>query len=139
MEFYKFFWPSTKDKLTSAISHFFAYSFLPSNWGKTFIILVPKKENPCLVSDYRPILLCNVRYKIISKILSNHLKVVLPCLAGREQVGFVFHRGAFDNINAVQEITHSVETNCNGPSRMLILIDIEKAYDTLTGVQFLPP
>lgn len=74
----------------------------------------------------------NVCYKLFSKILSNRLIVVLPLLVGLEQAGFVSDCGAFDNILVVQEVAYSIEVDRNGPSRMLINIDIEKAYNTLS-------
>ncbi|XP_039138822.1 uncharacterized protein LOC120276159 [Dioscorea cayenensis subsp. rotundata] len=131
-EFYKFFWADIGDQLTDAIQYFFANSIMPFSWGKTFISLIPKKDNPSSVSDYRPISLCNVCYKVISKILANRLKLVLPKLIGREQVGFVVGRCAFDNIIALQEVVHSLEKDYLHPPRMLIKIDIEKAYDTVS-------
>ncbi|XP_039115766.1 uncharacterized protein LOC120251270 [Dioscorea cayenensis subsp. rotundata] len=62
---------------------------------------------------------------------ANRLRLVLPLLIGREQAGFVSDRCSFDNIIAVQEIVHSLETDTNNPPRMLIKLDIEKAYDTV--------
>lgn len=108
-----------------------------SSCGRTYIALIPNKDNPRLVYDFRPIYLCNVCFKIISKILANHLKHVLPHLIGREQAGFIVDRCPFDNIITLQEIVHSVERELKSPSRMLVKIDVEKAYDTLSWTAIL--
>lgn len=74
VEFYLFYWDIIKDPLFRAISHFLNTSQLPSSWGKTFLVLIPKSNNPKFVLDFMPISLCNVFYKIISKILTSPLK-----------------------------------------------------------------
>ena len=91
---------------------------MPRAWGRTFITLNPKKKHSKNVSDFRPIFLCNVSYKIMSKILANCLKFVLGNLIGREQSSFLPSRTSLDNIIAVQEIAHSINQNAY-PLRML--------------------
>lgn len=56
---------------------------------------------------------------------------MLPKLIGPEQYGFLVDRFTFNNILAIQEIVHSIETDRINPHRMLIKIDIEKAFDTI--------
>ena len=51
---------------------------IDSGLNSTFIALIPKLNNLTCVTDFRPISLCNVMYKIISKVLANRLKVILP-------------------------------------------------------------
>ncbi|XP_039129019.1 uncharacterized protein LOC120265197 [Dioscorea cayenensis subsp. rotundata] len=131
-EFYCFFWNDLGDSLFEAISYFFNNSVIPNSWGQTFITFVPKKPNPHSVTDFRPISLCNVCYKIIAKILAIRIKNVLPKIIGRERCGFVSNRSPFDNIIALQEVVHSMDRDSKNPPRMLVKLDIEKAYDTLS-------
>ena len=58
--------------------YFLNSASLPANLNHTFITLIPKVKNPELVSEFRPISLCNVLYKIFSKVLANRLKKILP-------------------------------------------------------------
>lgn len=131
IEFYKFFWDDVGDQLFEAIKYFFDNTSMPKPWGKTYVTLVPKKEHPKRVSDFRSISLCNVCYKIITKIMANRLRDVLDNLISREQSGFDLGRTPLDNIIATQEIMHSINQDRANPFRMLIKVDIEKAYDTL--------
>lgn len=101
VKFFPFFGLVIGDQLLAVVQYFFNNSNMPSSLGRTFIALIPKKENPRSVSNYRPISLCNVCFKIASKILANLLKAVLPNIIGREQVSFVSWRCSFDNIIVV--------------------------------------
>lgn len=47
-----------------------------------FLVLIPKKEAPTTLADYRPISCLGVVYKIVSKLLANRMSVVLPNLIG---------------------------------------------------------
>uniref|UniRef100_A0A5B7A5I4 Reverse transcriptase domain-containing protein n=1 Tax=Davidia involucrata TaxID=16924 RepID=A0A5B7A5I4_DAVIN len=98
--------------------------------NKTYIVLIPKIKNSRKVSDFRPISLCNVVYKVISKVLANRLKVILPSLIAESQSAFVPGRLISDNILVAFEILHWLKNKKGGNNGHLALkLDVSKAYD----------
>lgn len=76
--FYQQNWSSIGDEVCRAISSFIRVGFMDEEVNLPYIVLILKKKNHASVTDYRPISLCNVLYKITFKVLANRLKVVLP-------------------------------------------------------------
>jgi hypothetical protein len=76
--FYKSAWPWLKEDVYKVVKDFYTHAHMPTDLNKTFITLIPKINHPNVPQDYRPISLCNVIYKIITKSLANRLKNHLP-------------------------------------------------------------
>lgn len=91
-EFFKDTWEFTGRELVDAIKSFFIKGFLPKGLNSTILALIPKKEASIEMKDYRPISCCNVIYKVISKILANRLKNLLPTFIAQNQSAFVKER-----------------------------------------------
>ncbi|XP_057755680.1 uncharacterized protein LOC130974857 [Arachis stenosperma] len=79
--------------------------------------------------DFRPISLCNVVYKIITKVLTNRLRPFLPDIVSPLQGGFIPGRGAPDNIIVAQEILNFMKHTKSKKGTIAFKIDLEKAYD----------
>jgi len=79
---------------------------------------------------FKPIALYNVVYKIISKIIDNKLKPLLPNLMSEEQTRYVEGWKILNNIIQAHEVVHSLKNNRQGG--MIIQLDIEKSYDKLS-------
>lgn len=84
------------------------------------------------MSDLRPISLCNVLFRILSKVLANRLKNFLPTLISANQSAFVEGRLLTDNALIAFEVNHYIKSRTQGKIGMAALkIDVSKAYDKL--------
>ena len=87
--FYKHYWDIVGDQVVLATQSFFRDGWLLWNLNQTFISLIPKKPRACNFNQFRPIGLCNVCYKVISKILANRMRPLLNKTVDPAQVAFV--------------------------------------------------
>ncbi|XP_058775981.1 uncharacterized protein LOC131650282 [Vicia villosa] len=84
------------------------------------------------MKDLRQISLCNVAYKIVSKLLANRLKKCLDKCIGEEQSDFVEGRSILDNSMIAFEVIHVFKKGTSGKNAQLDLkIDMSKAYDRM--------
>jgi hypothetical protein len=82
-------WSTFKEDVIMAVKNFFATGSMPEGVNETSIVLIPKKKNPLSLKDYRPISLCNVIYKIVSKCLVNRLRPLLQDIISQTQSAFI--------------------------------------------------
>ena len=128
--FFQHSWHIIKNDLLEMVNNFLVSGEMDTHLNITNICMIPKTERPTRMTELRPISLCNVGYKIISKVLCQRLKIYLPLLISETQSTFVAGRLISDNILIAQEMFHGLRTNkaCQG-KYMAIKTDMSKVYD----------
>jgi hypothetical protein len=86
--FYKRFWDPCGSEIFEANKQWLLQGRFPDDLNNTNIVLIPKVDNPTFMKDLRLISLCNVLYKIVSKVLANRLKPFLTRYISFEQSAF---------------------------------------------------
>jgi hypothetical protein len=123
-------WTTMGEEVCGVLLGILNSGIMPSNLNLTHVALIPKTKNPKCVTEFRPISLCNVLYKIISKVLANRLKKLLPLIIDPTQSAFIPGRLITDNVLAAYETLHTMHTGMRGKkSFMAVKLDMSKAYD----------
>ena len=128
--FFHAFWDIVKEDVTRSVQAIFHLVSLFKPLNHSYIVLIPKKPFPDEVSHFRPISLCNVIYKVISKVMVNRLKPVMDSLITPYQNAFIQRINISGNILLSHEIMDTLKKKkWKKFSFEAIKIDISKAYD----------
>jgi len=104
--FYQHFWNLCSDDIFKECCGWLDTGQFPPDLNITNIALIPKGSSQVSMKNWRPIALCNVLYKIISKVLANRLKQVLSQCTSDNQSAFVPGRSILDNSMVAIEVLH---------------------------------
>ncbi|KAL5569589.1 hypothetical protein UlMin_026164 [Ulmus minor] len=130
--FFKSYWDIVGDDVVMMVRDFFITGSLHPNINSTNLVLIPKTKNPSTINHFRPIAVCNIVYKVISKILAERLKPLLSRLICPTQGAFVPGRSIHDNSVIIQEVVHALKRKKGSKGWMGLKIDLQKAYDRLS-------
>jgi hypothetical protein len=108
--FFQHHWGTIGAEIVHAVLEVLNSGFMPPSLNLTHIALIPKIKNPSCVNEFRPISLCNVLYKLISKVLANRLKKILHLIISPTQSAFIPGRLITDNILAAYETLHTMHS-----------------------------
>ncbi|XP_057249396.1 uncharacterized protein LOC130590838 [Beta vulgaris subsp. vulgaris] len=128
--FFQKFWHIVGDELSEFVIDILHGSVIPEYVNNTNIVMIPKIKDPTEVAHYRPISLCNVVYKLVSKAMVIRLKNILPELVSENQSAFVPGRQITDNALIAMELFHSMKYRNKCRRGVIAMkLDMSKAYD----------
>ena len=130
-EFLKLFWTDLHCFIIRSINYSYGIIEMSNTQKLGLITCIPKPNKPKhFLKNWRPITLLNCIYKIASGCIANRIKKVLDKIIAKDQTGFIKGRYIGENIRLIYDIMHYTE-KLNIPG-MLLLIDFEKAFDSLS-------
>jgi hypothetical protein len=123
-------WETMKKDVITRVKYFFASRKMPQGINDTTIVLIPKKDDPDCLKDYRAISLCNVIYNIVSKCMVNRLRPLLQDIIAPTQSTFIPGRMIIDNALIAFECLHALKTGNQDCKKFeAYKLDLTKAYD----------
>ena len=104
--FFQRYWNIVGRDITNMVLNVLNFNLPMTEINKTNIALIPKTNHLARMTEFRPISLCNVTYKLISKVLANRLKAILPYVIAENQSAFTADRLITDNVLVAFELMH---------------------------------
>nr|KYP67620.1 LINE-1 reverse transcriptase isogeny [Cajanus cajan] len=129
--FFKLYWHVVGDDVWNLINEAFQTGIIDTKLAETLIVLIPKVDAPLSYKDFRPISLCNVVYKLITKVLVNRLRVFIGNIMSPLQSSFIPGRSTVDNAIILQEVLHFMNKSKRKKGDLIFKLDLEKAYDRI--------
>jgi hypothetical protein len=127
--FFHNYWDIIGNDITSMALEILNSNRDPTSLNSTHICLIPKNPNPNTPSDYRPISLCSVTLKIITKTLANRIKKILPNLISPNHSAFIQGMLIIDN-TIIAYVIFNYLTHTNRKNGFVgIKTDMANAYD----------
>ena len=133
--FFQTYWTDIGMDVSQAILSCLNSRSILRSINHTFITIIPKVQNLERVSNFCPISLCNVIYKIISKVIANRLMPLLNSIISETQSAFIADCLITDNILIAFESLHHMKNSCSGKKGFMAMkLDMSKAYDRVEWV-----
>lgn len=128
--FFQKHWSVVGTNIVKLVDKFFREGMILADLNKTNVVLISKKKSPAKIIELRPISLCNVLIKVITKVITNRLKEVLGDIICETQSAFIPGWLISDNIMVSYEVVHYLKRKCRGKEGFMVVnLDMSKAYD----------
>ncbi|XP_071730763.1 uncharacterized protein [Rutidosis leptorrhynchoides] len=128
-KFCKHFWSLISNDVIDMVRNFQDLCVIQRGCNSSFFSLIPKKDSPVSIQDYRPISLIGVQYKIIAKLLATRLSSVIGSVISPEQSAFIKERQILDGPLIVNEVVDWCKRKKK--KAMLFKVDFDKAFDSI--------
>jgi hypothetical protein len=125
--FFKKFWPLLKLGVLHILNDFILGRIDISHLNFGVLSLIPKVQGADSISQFWPIALINVIFKIVSKAMASRLDPIAHRIISPTQTAFIKGRFILDGALALLEIVHELKVKKLGG--ILLKLDFEKAYD----------
>ncbi|KAL0313493.1 UNVERIFIED_CONTAM: hypothetical protein Sradi_5748600 [Sesamum radiatum] len=133
--FYHKYWHIIGPEVTSFVLDFLNHSYFDTMFNYAYIVLIPKCASPENMNYFKPISLCNINYKIGSKLIDNCLKPLLPTIVSESQSAFVPGRLITDNILVAYELNcYLAHKTWGSVGHAALKLDLSKAYDRVEWI-----
>lgn len=130
--FYQKYWHIVKSGVIDIVLNILNNKVDPTSLNYTNVVLIPKVKNPESPKEFRPISVCNVIFRIITKIIANRFKGVMPDVISESSSAFLLGRSITDNTMVAFETFHSMKLKKAGKKGyMAMKLDMSKAYDRI--------
>lgn len=130
--FFQKYWSIIGSQVTEEVKPVFMTCILPKEWNYTHLCFLPKKGYAHQMSNRRPIILCTVLYKIVSKIVVKRLHPFLGQIVSTNQSDFVVDKLKSYNVLISHELGHGLRTHHAISKEFLpIKTNISKVYDRI--------
>ena len=114
VEFYSKFWDSLKEIICESFNEGFDNGKLAATQCLSVITLIHKKDSRLELKNWRPISLLNHDYKILSCVLANRLKKIIPSIINTDQVGYIKGRYSGQNVRLIEDLIDFAEKTKKG-------------------------
>ena len=130
-EFFKFFWIDLKLFVMNALNFGYEMGMLSVTQRLGIVTLIPKGDkDKTFLKNWRPLTLLNSLYKLVSGCIAERIKPRLDSIINGDQKGFVAGRYIGEAIRTTYDIIQWAKDN--NKTGIILLIDFEKAYDSLS-------
>lgn len=129
-------WKAFGPTVIKEVQRFFQTRIMKPEIAHSNLVLIPKVDVPTTVSDFHPISVCNLLYKIISKLITKRMQPLMAGIISNAQTAFIPGREIAENVILLREVIHSFKKPFDDIPQFVLKADLAKPSIELTGNTF---